>query len=241
MDGTESFYVIACHVLWREVCHFASVSRNVFNVHFLQQGLHNTPDNLRKELQEAIDRVEGDYSAILVGYGLCCNGLEGITARDTKLVFMRGHDCITFLLGSKQHYQEYFERHPGTYWYSPGWIDTGTMPSKARYHQVLQSYVEKYGEDNAEYLMKMEQGWLGRYSNAAYVDLGFYNTERHKAYTQQCACWLGWDCDILSGNPQLIVSFLEGKWNPEEFLVVGPGETVMASHDEKIIDVRRGS
>ena len=94
----------------------------------MKQGLHNTPDALRKELQKAIDEVEGGYSAILIGYGLCSNGLEGIVARNTKLVIMRGHDCITFLLGSKEHYKKYFERHPGTYWYSPGWLDSGSMP-----------------------------------------------------------------------------------------------------------------
>jgi len=215
------------------------MSRNVFDFHFLEQGLHNTPDVLRQELQNTIDRVEANYSAILIGYGLCSNGLEGIMARNTKLVIMKGHDCITFLLGSKERYKEYFERHPGTYWYSPGWIDTGTMPSKERYESTLQSYIERYGEDNAEYLMEMEQGWYKKYSNAAYVDLGFYDTEKYKLYSKQCAQWLGWNCDILPGNPELIVNFLEGNWNSDDFLIVEPGEIVVASHDEKIIDVKR--
>lgn len=239
MDKREKFYVISCQVLWRELCHFASISRNIFNFHFIKQGLHNTPDILRKELQKAIDEVEGDYSAILIGYGLCSNGLEGITARNTKLVIMKGHDCITFLLGSKERYREYFDRHPGTYWYSPGWIDTDSMPGKERYERTLQSYIEKYGKDNAKYLMEMEQGWFKKYSRAAYVDLEFYDTEKYKVYTRQCARWLGWNCDILSGSCQLIVNFLEGNWIPEDFLLVNPGEMVIASHDEKIMDVRR--
>ena len=239
MNRREKFHLISCHVLWRELCYFASRSRNIFDFHFLQQGLHNTPDILRKELQQAIDGVEGDYSAILLGYGLCSNGIEGIMARNTKLVIMRGHDCITFLLGSKEHYQEYFERHPGTYWYSPGWIDTGSMPGKERYESTLQSYIEKYGKDNGEYLMAMQQGWFKNYSNAAYVDLGFYDTEKYQVYTKQCAQYLEWNCDILSGNPQLIINFLEGNWNPEDFLIAEPGEMVVASHDEKIIDVRK--
>ena len=235
----EKFYIISCHVLWRELCHFASVSRNICNFHFLQQGLHNTPDTLRQELQKAIDGVQGGHSAILIGYGLCSNGLEGIIARDTKLVIMRAHDCITFLLGSKERYQEYFERHPGTYWYSPGWIDSGSMPGKERYERTLQSYIEKYGADNGEYLMEMQQGWFKNYSNAAYVDLGFYDTEEYKAYTKQCAQWLEWNCDILSGNPQLIINFLAGNWNPEDFLLVEPGEMVVAAHDDRIIDVKK--
>ena len=231
------FHIISCHVLWRELCHFASISANVFDFHFLKQGLHNTPDKLRQELQRAIDEVQGDYAAILIGYGLCSNGIAGIIVRDTRLVIMRGHDCITFLLGSKERYRDYFEQHPGTYWYSPGWMDSGSMPGKERYERTLQSYIEKYGEDNAEYLMSMQQGWFANYSNAAYVDLGFYDTEELKVYTKECAQWLGWNCDILPGNPQLIVDFLEGNWDTEDFLVVEPGGTVVASHDERIIDV----
>lgn len=229
-------YVIACHVLWREVCYFASVSDNVINVQFLRQGLHNTPDLLRSELQGAIDAVDPkDCDAILVGYGLCSNGLEGITARDTRLVAVRGHDCITFLLGSKERYRSYFDANPGTYWYSPGWIDTGGMPGEARYHRVLESYVAKYGQDNGEYLMEMEQGWFSRYSNGAYVDLGFYDTSEQKRHTQECAEWLGWHYDELSGDQGLMVDLMAGEWDDDRFLVVEPGQRIVATHDEMIL------
>jgi hypothetical protein len=231
-------YIISCRVLWREICHFASVSSNVFDFCFLKQGLHNTPDILREQVQRAIDEVDGDYEAILVGYGLCSNGLEGIVARNTQLVTMRGHDCITFLLGSKERYRDYFDRHPGTYWYSPGWIDETLMPSKERYERTLRSYTEKYGEDNAQYLMEMEQGWFKEYTTAAYVDLGFYDTKRYKDYTQECAEWLDWKCDILTGDPTLIVDWLNGNWDPDRFLIVSPGSAAVASYDERVLDTR---
>ena len=235
------YYIVGCHVLWREICHFASTSQNIFNFHFLEQGLHNTPDLLRQKLQEAIDTVEGDYDAILVVYGLCSRGIEGIVARDTRLVVVKGHDCITHLLGSKERYREYFDANPGTYWYSPGWVDTGKQPGKERYERVLQSYIDKYGEDNAEYLMEMEQGWFKRYSNAAYIDLGFGDTEDYKAYTQQCATWLGWHYDELRGDPQLIVDFLASDWDHEKFLIVEPGEMIVASYDEHVIGKTNGA
>ncbi len=53
----EKYYVISCYVLWRELCYFAAVSRNTFQFRFLKQGLHNTPDVLRQEVQKAIDGV----------------------------------------------------------------------------------------------------------------------------------------------------------------------------------------
>ena len=234
----KRFKIIACHVLWRELCYFASLSRHVFDIQFLPQGLHNTPDSLRQELQAAIDQVAGDYDAILVGYGLCCNGVEGIVARDIPLVLMRGHDCITFLLGSKDKYQAFFDAHPGTYWYSPGWIDTGTQPGKERYETILQTYTEKYGEDNAAYLMEMEQGWFKEYSHVAYTDLGFGDTDHFRQYSQDCAQWLGWDYHELKGDSQLMQDFLAGQWDVEAFLVVEPGQKIMASHDGRIIEAQ---
>jgi hypothetical protein len=233
----KKFYIISCHVLWREICHFAAISKNSFNFHFLKQGLHNTPDILRKQVQAAIDAVDDEYDAILIGYGLCSNGLVDIQARDKKLVIMRGHDCITFLLGSKQRYQQYFDQHPGTYWYSPGWIDTTLMPSRERLDQIFQQYREKYGEENADYLMQIEQRWIHDYSTAAYVDLGFYDTERYQEFSKKCAEELAWSYDEQVGDPHLIINFLEGTWNTDDFLVVQPGEKVVASHDERIIEV----
>ena len=189
------YKIIACHVLWRELCHFASLSPHTFDLQFLEQGLHCTPDTLRTELQAAVDASGEGFSALLIGYGLCSNGVVGIVARNTKLVVVRGHDCITHLLGSKERYREYFDAHPGTYWYSPGWIDGGAQPGKKRSDDLYKHYVAEYGEENAEYLMETEQGWLKEYSNAAYTDLKFCDNDSYRRFTKECAEWLGWSYD----------------------------------------------
>lgn len=239
-DNSRTYHIIACQVLWHELNHFSSKSGNRFTFQYLEQGLHNTPEILREKLQDAIDSAEDGPSAILIGYGLCSNGIEGITARNTKLVVARGHDCITYLLGSKERYRRYFDANPGTYWYSPGWIDTGSQPGKERYERLLKTYAEEYGEENAEYLMEMEQGWFREYSNAAYVDLGVGDSEKYREYTRNCARWLNWKCDELNGDPKLIRDFLEGNWDPDRFLIVEPGQTITASHDDLIVTIKKG-
>lgn len=231
----EKTKIIACRVLWREICFFAAQSGNSFDFLYLEQGLHNTPDILREKVQEAIDGTDADYSAILLGYGLCSSGIVGLQARDIPLVIVRGHDCITHLLGSKESYRDYFDRHPGTYWYSPGWIETGTQPGRERYEKTLREYIEKYGEDNAEYLMEMEQGWFHEYNNAAYIDMGITDGSSYKKFTRECAEWLKWHYDELRGDPQLIKDWLEGNWTDDRFLIVKPGQTVAASYDDTII------
>ncbi len=237
MNKIKHYCIISCRVLWREFSYYASKSRNSFDLVFLKQGYHEKPELLKKTLQEAIDRVEGDYDAILLGYGLCSNGLEGIKAGRIKLVVPRAHDCITFLLGSKERYKTYFDAHPGTYWYSPGWIETGTQPSKERYETSLKAYREKYGEDNAEYLMSMEQNWFKNYSNAAYVDLETGDPAHFKEFSRDCASWLKWKYNELQGDSKLIVNLLEGNWTESDFIIANPGEVITATHDDNVLGV----
>ncbi len=234
----KRLHVISCHVLWRELCHFGALAPHVCTFDFLPQGLHNTPDELRRELQAAVDRVRPPCDAIILGYGLCSNGMQGIVARDIPLVAVRAHDCITFLLGSKERYRAYFDAHPGTYWYSPGWIETSRMPGPERVDALLQEYTEKYGADNAQYLMEMEQAWMKEYSNAAYIDLGFGDNEHFRSRTHECATWLGWNFDQLDGDASLIRRLLAGEWDSGDFLVVQPGECIMPTHDETIVCAR---
>jgi hypothetical protein len=232
------YHLIGCQVLWREFCYYAALSEAHFTFDFLKQGLHNTPEQLRECLQAAVNKVDEEKcDAILLGYGLCSNGLAGIKAGKHRLVAPKAHDCITFFLGTKERYREYFDKHPGTYWYTPGWIECSLQPGKERYDFLLKQYVEKYGEDNGAYLLEMEQGWLKEYNNVAYVDLGFGNNRRYQEYSAECAQWLGWRIDHLDGDPSLIKNLLAGRWDPDQFLIVEPGQMIMPSHDDRVITV----
>jgi len=231
------YYYIGCHVLSREVCHYISISSNFFDLKFLDFGLHCTPDELRKSLQSEIDSITKDYDAVLVGYGLCSNGIAGIKANKNKLVVVRGHDCITHLLGSKEKYRTYFDKYPGTYWYSPGWIENHLAPGRERNEETRRSYLEMYGEENADYLMSLEQDWFNKYTNAAYVDLNIGDAERFKRYTNECADWLKWNYDELKGDPELLIDFLNGNWNDDSrYLIVEPGYMIQPSYDSAIIE-----
>lgn len=239
--------VIACDVLNREISYLASLSKCYVDVTFLHQGLHNTPEKLYLKLQEEINRTnEGfpynyhgmvpDYDFIIVGYGLCSNGIVNVQSSKIPLVIPRGHDCVTLLLGSKERYREYFDNNPGTYWYSAGWIERSLQPGEDRYNMAYKEYEDKYGEDNAQYLMEMEQGWLRDYKNATYVNWDCIgNSEYYKDYTRECANYLSWNYDELSGDISLMQRMLNGVFDGREVLVVPPGKKVVPSHEEDII------
>ena len=93
----------------------------------MPKGLHDLgSEQMQARVQEAVDAVDTEaYDAILLGYGLCNNGLVGITAKDIPLVLPRAHDCITLFLGDRKRYSTYFIDHPGTYFKTSGWIERG--------------------------------------------------------------------------------------------------------------------
>lgn len=229
MANSIRLQFIVCKVMQREAYFCAARSNNVVDVRLMEQGLHDEPDRLRSEVQKALERtsdIQGrPFEATLLGYGLCSNGIVGLSA-EIPIVVPRGHDCITLLLGSKEKYKEYFDSHRGVYWYSPGWIESGKQPSKERYETLLEEYKQKYGDDNAQYLMEVEQTWMKEYNWATYVDWGLGDSGRFKEYTKACAEFLDWDYDELDGDPGLMQRMVDGEWNDDEFLVIKPGQKI---------------
>ncbi|MCC7406963.1 MAG: DUF1638 domain-containing protein [Phycisphaeraceae bacterium] len=229
--------VITCAVMENEIRHFAQQMGHIVHLEVMPQGLHNEPPKLRADLQTAVDRVERttDAQAIVLGYGLCSRGVEGVAAKRCRLVMARAHDCITLLLGDHQRYADYVAKHPGAYWYSPGWNKHHVPPGPLRYKGLLEKYVQLYGQDNAEYLVQMEQQWMTKYDRAVWVDLGVGVDEKDVQYTRHCAQWLGWSFDAQKGDPQLLLDLLMGRWDAERFLVLEPGQACEAAPDATVV------
>ena len=59
---------------------------------FLETGLHRTPDKMPQAIQEKIFQVEELSSYVVLGYGLCGNGIVGIKAGKRPLIIPRTHD-----------------------------------------------------------------------------------------------------------------------------------------------------
>lgn len=231
--------IIYCAVLEDEIESFAKGLSHIVRLDKLPQGLHNEPDKLRSNLQSIVDEIERDnpeVEAIVVGYGLCSRGTEGVITKRCQFVVPRAHDCITLLLGSKERYAQYVKDHPGTYWYSPGWNRHHIAPGKERYETLRAQYVERFGEEDADFLMEEEQHWFSTYDRATFVDLRVISSEPDQAYTQECAKWLGWNYDRQEGDPGLMRSLVSGVWPEEQFLVMEPGQSLRMTVDERVIE-----
>lgn len=96
-------------------------------VEWMDIKLHNTPKKLAAALQERIDAI-AEPSNVVVGYGLCGNGLVGVRSGPHTLIVPRMHDCVAIFLGSHQRYLERFFASANTYYLTKGWIDARDEP-----------------------------------------------------------------------------------------------------------------
>lgn len=229
--------VIACNVLEAEVRQLAADLPHIRELFFMPQGLHNEPVRLQRELQAAVNRAEADagVDAIALVYGLCSRGVENLRHERCPIVIARAHDCVTLFLGDKDRYATYLREHPGTYWYSPGWIKSHAPPGPDRTARLRQEYTRKFDADEVDYLMEMEQHWIAKYDRAAYVGLGIGESQKDKDYTKNCAACLGWDYDQVKGDPALLRALLAGDWDEQRFLVVPPRQVIRLTADDRII------
>ena len=240
--------LIACEILYRELCEVVARSVNQVDVEFLPKGLHDMGQaGMSARLAEVLAGVdETKYEAVLFGYALCSNGLVGLTARNTPLVIPRAHDCITLFLGDKERYLDYFQSHPGVYFKTSGWIERGegleqyrqdSIAHKSGMIQTYEELVAKYGEDNAKFLYDQLCNMTRNYSGLTFIEMGVEPDDRFERQARQQAADRGWKFEKLSGDMALVRQLVDGPWEDERFLVVPPGGRVAASFDEKIIKV----
>lgn len=206
--------VIACEVL-------KSILDRVVDgipVRFLPQGLHDVPTKLRASVQEQIDAIE-EPSVILLGYGLCGNGLDGIKAGKHTLIVPRTDDCISLILGSYERYMGEFNSEPATFWYSKGWLET-TKDFLVRHKENE----EKYGKEMADWIKSQS---IGNYHRVVLVGADSQELEEHRARVQDIAAFVGCRYEEMLGDTDylaaLIKKFRSLGVADEDFLIVPPG------------------
>lgn len=237
------FQLICCEVLYREMCDAIARAPHQVDVRFLPKGLHDLGGAaMRKELQSAVDAAsEQECDAVLMGYALCGNGLHDLRARRVPLVVPRAHDCIALLMGDRKRYQQYFAENPGTYFRSTGWLERGKhltplMRIRTGVDVSLDTLIAKYGDDNGRYLFDELTRYRESYSRLTFIESGLEPDERFVNEAQAEAQERKWSFDMIRGDLRLCHALVSGNWPEDEFVVVQPGERLVAKYDERVID-----
>jgi hypothetical protein len=233
--------IVACEIFYRELCHLAARSPRKVDVEFLPKGLHDQGGKaMRERLQAAVDGTDPQkHDAVALAYGLCNNGLVGLEARSLPLVLLRAHDCITAFLGSRERYAKQFREKPGTYFETTGWLERGadggpyglpTQTGGLGYDLVV--LIEKYGEDNARYILET---MTHHYRRLAFIRMGVEPDGSFEERTRALAAERGWEFEALEGDMSLLHRLVDGPWEGEDFLVLQPGQRVATTLGPEVI------
>jgi hypothetical protein len=210
--------ILACKTMEDEIL---ALKPPEIDCEFMEYALHRVPDKLTRALQDKLDaEAESDYDTILLGYGLCSNGVVGLVSPKQKLVIPRAHDCISLLLGSKVRYSEEFNSEPGTIYLTKGWIVNGADPLSE-----YERYTEQYGSETAQWVMDEQ---YRNYTRVLYIDTGIPEQEQWRTHARNVAGYLKVKFSETGGGDTYLRKLIRGDWD-EDFVIVLPGTPVQSS------------
>lgn len=238
-------HIIACQVFYREISYLAALTPHTTTVTWLPQGLHDTPNDLRQRVKDEIDKLEDDIAndmlkhnpdCILLGYGLCSNGTVGIRSKTLPIIVPRTDDCIGVFLGSQKRYLELFRKYPGVYWLNNGWLESAMIPTQETYDKMRETYVQYYGEENADFLMEHETGWIKNYHYCGYISSQVFDVPEFREKARRMSEYNSWEFLEFKGELSFLKRLLDGDFREEEVLICRPGYEIEASYgEEKLI------
>jgi len=211
--------IIACGSIKPELDRLAEKYPGQVGVEYLPQNLHRRPDKLREVLQKAIDATSDHFHQVVLGYGLCSNGVTGLKAPRQGLYIPRVHDCIAFYLGSRRAYQRIFSDKPGTYHLTRSWIDNQTDPLGLMENE----YTERVGAGCAEETIRTE---IRNYRYISYVDTCTGDTEKYRDRARKNAEFFGKEFIEYKGSDRYFSKILDGPYESPDFIYISPGDIV---------------
>jgi hypothetical protein len=221
--GQRPVVILACSVMKSLIDPL--LPKHAASVLYLDYGLHTRPAGMRPVLQAHLDGLPAP-SLVLLGYGLCGNGVVGLRSGRHTLVIPRTDDCIAILLGSRQAYLQAFRDNPGTYYLTRGWFECGSDPLSEH-----RAYIERFGRESADALM---DAMYGRYSKLCFISHSEADLEAHRPRARQvaefCAARWGMTYEERIGSDALIRRLLaapgHGDRLGEDFVVIPPAGSV---------------
>ncbi len=209
---------LACETIADEVRLAAQQTDSLFPICWIESGMHNYPDKLRKYLQSEIDRIENvDYTLLLFGY--CGNSLLGLVPHNNPLVIPRVDDCISLLLGGNER-RNALNRKAMGYFLTRGWL--------SHENNLWNEYnycIKKYGPERTRQIYHV---MLHNYKKLNVIETGAYNLEELLPLTEEIARELALEHAVVEGTLDLLCRALQGDWN-EQFIIIEPGHEVTLS------------
>jgi hypothetical protein len=99
--------------------------------------------------------------------------------------------------------------------------------------------VEKYGEDNAQFLYDQLCDQTKHYRRLTFIEMGLEPDGSFLSTAQERAKEKGLEFSKEQGNLRLIHALVNGPWEDAEFLTVQPGERIVTDFGEGLISAEK--
>jgi hypothetical protein len=218
MEGNATA-LIACECLAAEI---ETIAQPELRIHQVEMGLHDYPKKLNEEIRNVLAGLEEEkrWDTILLGFGLCSEGTVGLKARHARLVVPRTDDCIAIYLGSQHRYLEQFQKEPGTYYYTKGFLKDDADPLAMYLGE--HKWTKKYSKEQAKWIAREI---MKNYRRIAFIDTGVYDITPYEEKAKKAAALFGFQYELLPGSLELLKRLINGPWD-ERFIVVEPGHEI---------------
>lgn len=211
--------ILACNTIADELASAMNKTASTYPIHWIDSKLHIKPERLKEELQSKIDGIQ-DAETIILAFGLCGNGLLGLTSRNARLVIPRTEDCISLLLGSQKRRTALMSDAP-RYYLTKGWLESPNSIA-----EEYQYCVNRFGRQKGLNLMRT---MLKEYRYFTFVETYCYDSSPYIAKSKSLARKLGMAHQIIDGSDRFFKKLLSGPWD-DEFIILQPGQSIQLGH-----------
>ena len=213
-DELNNSILIACEMQKKEI--EATILETDFpgEVMWLEKSLHEKPKRLKKALQEAIDSCQ-TKSAILLGFGMCGNGVMDLVSANTPLIIPMFDDCIRMLLSPGESLP--IPSSSSSLFFTEGWLESDECMLKE-----INFYNKYYGQEKGnQYTRQILEG----YDSVTFIDTGLYDINKCRKKVQVKCNLCGLTIKTDPGSTRVYKKLLSGIYD-DEFVVKAPGEKI---------------
>lgn len=208
---------IVCDVIYDELKNKISEKWKVVS---FEKRLHEHSDKLREKLQDEINKSQ-DYDIIVLGYGLCGNGVVGLVSKKVTLVIPRIDDCISLFLGSVEERKKQLKTEPGTYFLTRGYLGE----AEDFIVSGLSEIKNKYSEETWQWIIKE---MLKNYRRIIFINTENYNPSEWRKKAKCEAVKLGLRFEEVKGSNRFLNKIINGNWD-DQFVIVKPGVKITSN------------
>ena len=199
-DGVETMRIgiISCETFERNLEPLIKDDPDIVHKEYLEFGLHEHPEELKKAVIDKVNALEGKVDAVLLGYGIC-NSLKDITLQlKVPTVQLRGDDCIGVLITPEEYTAER-KKCAGTMYHTPYFALMNREWFEKKMREHMPNY-EELGITMDWYLQKMFDG----YSRVLFIDDGLGDIEKYVEMSRQFAVDLNLRHECRLGTPEIL-------------------------------------